>query len=61
MYFLFTKAEAATVGVPQEKMSLRMSQNPHENICVGVSFLKKLQAFTFFKEHLRATIPTKKS
>ena len=59
MDFSFTKAEAGTGGVPQEKVSLKMAQNPHENICAGISFSIKLQALTFFKEHFwTIIIPT---
>ena len=35
--------EAATGKVASEKMFLKISQSPHDNICVGVFFLTKLQ------------------
>ena len=37
-------AEAATRGVLQKKMFLKVSQYSQENTCVRVSFLTKLQA-----------------
>ena len=37
--------EAATVGDLFKKVFLKISQNPHENICARVSLLIKLQAY----------------
>ena len=38
--------EAATGGVLQEIVLLKISQNSQENTCASVSFLIKLQALT---------------
>ena len=37
----FSFTEAATGGVPKEKVFLEIWQNSQENTCVGVSFLIK--------------------
>ena len=48
-------AEAATEGVQRKKVFLEILQNSQENTCARVSFLIKLQAYTFFIEHLWTT------
>ena len=49
-YRLITESiETSTVGVLCRKVLLKISQNSHENTCVVVSFLIKLQACNFIK------------
>ena len=49
--FNIEPTEAATEGVLQKQVFLKISQNPQEGTCLRVTFLIKLQAF--FTELLR--------
>ena len=51
---IYLAAEAATRGVLQKKVFLKITQNLQENTCVGVSFLTKLHAAcNFIKKRLQ--------
>ena len=51
-------AEAATVGVPQKNVLLKIAQNSQENTIARISFLIKLQAepATFIKKETLAQV-----
>ena len=51
---IYLAAEAATRGVLQKKVFLKITQNLQENTCAGVSFLTKLHAAcNFIKRRLQ--------
>ena len=54
------KLGAVTRGVLWEKVFLEISRNSKENTCARVSFLIKLQAYTFFTENVRTTASSKR-
>ena len=52
----FKYSKAANGGVLEKKMSLKISQNSQESTCVEVSFLIKLQAWEFLKNHRKTPV-----